>query len=89
MAKKMIELQTPYEVTGNLADYKPAVIRVRLYQGRGGKPQYRLDGGPFSLSVPPVLRHLDGRSVRSVALALAVVLGAAAWVGWRLIGGAR
>lgn len=91
MAKKrqMIELHTPYEAGGKLADHAPGVIRVRLYHGRGGEPRYYLDNVPFvHVPVPAWMRHLDGVRVRGLLLAALAVAGAGYGLA-RLIGGTK
>lgn len=79
MAKKQrpnILLTSERPMTRGVRRTGPGVIRVRLYQGRGGEPRYYLDSVPFvHVPVPPVLRHLDGVTVRGLLLAVVLVAG--------------
>jgi hypothetical protein len=87
MAKKGTEFISERPMAGGVADHAPAVIRVRLYRRRGGGPRYYLDNVPFvHVPVPAVLRHLDGLTVRGLALAL-LALAALGYGLAKLIGG--
>jgi hypothetical protein len=91
MAKKTIKLFTPYTQQAALAEPRPPrIIRVRRLQEYGGRVNYYLDGWPWP--VPPVLRHLDGRTWRGVLLAVVLALAAvgalAIWL-LRVLGRAR
>jgi len=87
MAKRMIDLTTERPMTGSVRGHRPAVIRVRR-QSKYGRVTYYMNNW---LPVPPILRHLDGRSVLGVALALllALVVGAYALARLLLAGGQR
>jgi len=82
MAKRTIDLTTERPMTGIVHGHQPAVIRVRRITEYGGKAHYYMDG--LRWPVPPILRHLDGRSVRGVALAL-LVLGIGTYALGRLL----
>jgi hypothetical protein len=68
MAKRQIDLTSERPTVGGVRRAKPAVIRVRPITEYGGRAHYYMDGWPWP--VPSVLRHLDGRTWRGVALAL-------------------
>jgi len=85
MAKKEIEFISERSMAGPVREHQPAVIRVRLYQGRGGEPQYRLDSFLFSVPVPAWMRHLDGVTMRGLVLALLALANALAAARWLLL----
>jgi len=80
----MIDLTTERPMTGSVRGHRPAVIRVRR-QAKYGRATYYMNNW---LPVPPILRHLDGRTWRGILLALLLLVGGA-WAGWRLIGGTK
>ena len=69
MAKE-IEFISERPMTGTVRRHKPAVIRVRR-QSKYGRVTYYMDG--LRWPVPAWMRHLDGRTVRGVVLALLVL----------------
>jgi hypothetical protein len=83
--RRTIELTSERPTVGGVRRARPAVIRVRKETWRGGS-RYVMNNW---LPVPSVLRHLDGRTWRGVALAL-LALAAVGYYGLaRLIGGAE
>lgn len=83
MAKRTIELTTERMEEGHLAESKPRVVRVRLVGGEA-----RLDVLGRYWPAPRWMLALDGVRVRTLALALLALAGAA-WALARLLGAKR
>jgi hypothetical protein len=83
MAKKGTEFISERSMTGGLRGVGPAVIRVRR-QSKYGRVTYYMNNW---LPVPAVLRHLDGVTVRGLALALLAAVGVALVLARVVLGG--